>query len=297
MSDPLVAPLLASPATVAAARIVRNRLDAATAAAARLADRSDVDALHDFRVALRRLRSDLRAYRPWLGRAASRKVRSALRDLGRTTNAGRDAEVQADWLAAADRELPDHARAGAARLAARLRKRRAPHASELRAALQSSTDKILKRLEFHEDTGPAFAAVYEALLAEHAAAAAARLAAVTRADQVEEAHEARIALKRLRYLLEPLVDELPHAVPRLETVKELQDLLGELHDAHVLDETLADAKASRATPRSTLTALAAANTKRRDAVFTALERRWLGGAATSFFEQIRRLAARPLTEK
>ena len=297
MNDPQVTPLLASAATVAAARIVRDRLDAAMLAAERLADVSDADALHDFRVALRRLRSALRAYRPWLGRAASRKVRSALRDLGRATNAGRDAEVQADWLSAEQRELPDHARAGAARLAARLRKRRVPRASELRAALQSPADKILKRLEFQEDARSPFSAVYEALLGEHAATAAARLAAVTRADQVEEAHEARIAVKRLRYLLEPLVDELPQAVPLLETVKELQDLLGELHDAHVLDETLADAKASRATPRATLAALAAANTKRRDHVFAELERRWLGGVATSFFEQIRRLAARPLTQK
>lgn len=297
MNDSHDAPLLASTTAVAAAHIVRDRLEAAAVAAERLANVSDAEALHDFRVALRRLRSALRAYRPWLGRAASRKVRSALRDLGRATNAGRDAEVQADWLTAEDRELPDHARAGAARLAARLRKRRAPHANELRAALQSAADKMLKRLEFEEDTSPAFAAVYEALLGEHAGVAAARLAAVTRADQVEEAHEARIALKRLRYLLEPLIDELPQAVPLLKTVKELQDLLGELHDAHVLDETLADAKASRATQRATLAALAAANTERRDAVFSELQCRWLGGAATSFFEQIRRLAARPLTEK
>jgi CHAD domain-containing protein len=293
MNDPRIAPLLASAATVAATRIVRDRLDAATHAAERLADASDADALHDFRVALRRLRSALRAYRPWLGRAASRKVRSALRDLGRATNAGRDAEVQAEWLAAQARELPDHARAGAAKLAERLQKRRLPRAGELRAALQSSADKILERLEFQENASPAFSAVYEALLGEHAAVAAARLAAVGRADQVEEAHEARIALKRLRYLLEPLADELPLAAPLLETVKELQDLLGELHDAHVLDETLVNAKASRATPRAALAALAAANATRRDAVFAELERRWLGGAATSFFEQIRRLAARP----
>jgi len=292
MSDRRVPPLLAGKATDSAARIAGDRLQAATLAAERLDDPGDIESLHDFRVALRRLRSDLRAYRPWLGRAASRKIRSALRDLGRATNAGRDAEVQADWLSTADRELPDPVRAGAAGLDARLRKRRAPRAGDLRAALQSPADKLLKRLEFPGGPSPAFAVVYEALLAEHAAAAAARLAAVTHAEQIEEAHEARIAVKRLRYLLEPLVDEIPHAPPLLETVKELQDLLGELHDAHVLDETLADAKASRGLPRSTLAAPAAANQERRDAVFAQLQCRWLDGAATSFFEQIRRLAAR-----
>jgi len=292
MSDRPDSPLLSRSTTSAAARIVRDRLDAALAASGRLADVGDREALHDFRVALRRLRSALRAYRPWLGRAASRKVRSALRDLGRATNAGRDAEVQAAWLASTERELDDEERSAAARLAARLRKRRAVRARELRAVLEPVADKILKRLDFAGDEGPPFATVYETLLAEHAAAAAARLAAVARADQVEEAHEARIAVKRLRYLLEPLVAERPKAAALLETIKDLQDLLGELHDAHVLEETLAATRPSRATPRVTLAALAADNTKRRDAVFAKLEQRWTAGRAFSFFERIRRLAAR-----
>ena len=54
----------------------------------------DREALHDFRVAVRRLRSVLRAYRRWLGRAAARKARRRFRSLAATTNDGRDAEVQ-----------------------------------------------------------------------------------------------------------------------------------------------------------------------------------------------------------
>jgi CHAD domain-containing protein len=292
MTDSHPTALLSSAANVAVTRIVRDRLDVGLAAADRLADAVDPDSLHDFRVALRRLRSALRAYRPWLGRAASRKLRSALRDLSRATNRGRDAEVQADWLESQERDLPDDARAGTAKLVARLRKHRTLPARELQAEFRITADKISNRLEFQDGVSAGFAAVYEVLLAQHAADAAACLATVTNADQVEEAHEARIAVKRLRYLLEPLAEEFRQAPPLLERVKQLQDLLGELHDSHVLDDTLADAAAARRLSRRAYAALAAENAKRRAAVFANLEQRWLGGAATSFFEQIRRLAAR-----
>jgi CHAD domain-containing protein len=291
MTHPRPPALLDHPAAVAAARIARDRIETATRELERLADPEDAEALHDFRVSVRRLRSTLRAYRPWLGRAASRKVRSALRDLGRATNAGRDAEVQAQWLASSDRRLSERERVAAAKLAERLRKRPSIRVGDLQVALYETMDKILKRLDFSEEKGPAFRVVYAPLLAEHAAAAAARLAAISSSEQFEEAHEARIAVKRLRYLLEPLAMEVRDAPALLDHIKVLQDLLGELHDSHVLDETLADAQAARRSSKATLAALAAQNADRRAAIFTQLRRRWLGAAPTSFFEQIRRLVA------
>ena len=65
---------------------------------ARLGDQLDQEALHDFRVGIRRLRS---AFGP-IGR--SWRVASAARcaggctNLARATNDGRDVEVQLDWL-------------------------------------------------------------------------------------------------------------------------------------------------------------------------------------------------------
>ena len=58
--------LLTTPAPGAARRIAVNLLDAASAARERLTDADDAEALHDFRVAMRRLRSTLRAYQPQL---------------------------------------------------------------------------------------------------------------------------------------------------------------------------------------------------------------------------------------
>ena len=53
--------------------------------------------------------------------------------------------------------------------------------------------------------------------------------------EVEALHDMRIAAKRLRYVLE-VTGELfgPYAVAATKRTKELQDLLGELHDCDVL---------------------------------------------------------------
>jgi CHAD domain-containing protein len=70
--------LLLRPAGEAAHRIARAFLDDAAAAAARLADAADAEALHDFRVAIRRLRVTVRTY-PALRASVSKKLRRRLR--------------------------------------------------------------------------------------------------------------------------------------------------------------------------------------------------------------------------
>ena len=78
--------LLARPAEETARRLALELLDATEAAAARLGDLEDHEALHDFRVALRRLRSTLAAYRPLLGKADSKAVRKRLRRVAKWTS-------------------------------------------------------------------------------------------------------------------------------------------------------------------------------------------------------------------
>ena len=54
-------------------------------------------------------------------------------------------------------------------------------------------------------------------------------------DRVEELHDMRIAAKRLRYVLEVTGDLFgPYAEKAGKRTKELQDLLGEVHDCDVL---------------------------------------------------------------
>ncbi len=59
--------------------------------------------------------------------------------------------------------------------------------------------------------------------------------AVLRPEEVEQLHDMRIAAKRLRYVLEVCAEPCfgPYARTAARRVKELQDLLGEIHDCDV----------------------------------------------------------------
>ena len=70
----------------------------------------------------------------------------------------------------------------------------------------------------------------------------------------EPLHEARIAAKRLRYLLEAAREVDPLVPSALQALKAIQDLLGEFHDAEVLGE-LASRQFRRRVKRSTLAAV------------------------------------------
>ena len=135
--------LLERPVVETVAALVDRCLSQAGRAVRKVGRPGNPEALHDFRVALRRCRGVLRAYRPWLGKAAGKRVRSELRRLMRQTNRGRDAEVQIVWLEAARPSLRRSERAGLNYLLERLRRppacrprrrRRCRGAQPLRAA-------------------------------------------------------------------------------------------------------------------------------------------------------------------
>lgn len=230
---------------VALARIAEVDL-----AAARLAGGDDGEALHDFRVGLRRLRTSLRSFRPWLEGGPKRKHERAVGDLARTTNAARDAEVQLAWLTAQRERIPAEKRTGLEWLVASYERRRLA-GQDLLERLErwrALSQALRERLRAYRRTvrplsvepiGRALAG----LLRKELAAFRQALAAVAGPDDVKNAHRARIRAKRLRYLLEPLrgYEELG-AREAVRTLKDLQDVLGELHDAHVL---LSDAAAAR----------------------------------------------------
>src|SRR5439155_122955 len=97
--------LLTRPAPAAAALVGLALLDEAREGCGRLATLDDAEALHDFRVALRRLRSVLRSFRSELGDAVPKKLQRQLRDVTRATGAARDAEVQLGWVRSHRAEL------------------------------------------------------------------------------------------------------------------------------------------------------------------------------------------------
>jgi CHAD domain-containing protein len=290
----------------AVARIAGNYLAAAAKGAARLENPEDPKALHAFRVAVRRLRSLLRLYEPWIGRAAGGKVSRGLRELTRSTNAARDLEVQQSWLAGRLEMLARSERAGAQWLARRLRDRgrRASRASS--ANVHEDLSRVAKRLrnrleEAAGDDSASYKAAIAGLAQSEAAKLRARMALVAGADDTEGIHRARVQSKRLRYLVEPLRKDVPEARVAVRAMRKLQNLLGELHDRHVLEDMLAHylevaatekahrlhalavagdrgplAREQRRDESQGLLALSARARGERDRLFAALERQWLG---------------------
>src|SRR4051812_47877651 len=110
MSRRLTPPLLARPAAHAARVIASEQLThVGVQLDAFLADESL--GFHDLRVALRRLRTWVRAFQPELEDTLRKKARRALRKLAHATNAPRDAESTLEWIAS-QTELAPRERAG-----------------------------------------------------------------------------------------------------------------------------------------------------------------------------------------
>jgi CHAD domain-containing protein/CYTH domain-containing protein len=295
------------------ARIVAlGLLSDANAAADVLATGDGDEPLHDFRVALRRLRSALRTFRPWLAGSVRRKDEKKLKRIARSTNEARDAEVQLAWLASQARavasarlrvgydlalgwfEARAHRGDQPARVAERYRRQG--------ARLERKLGTYERNVSACEDGGTSFGGVLASLVADQVAVLSKRIDDIRGPSDEETVHRARIEGKRLRYLLEPLRGyPAADASAVVGHLKRLQDVLGDLHDAHVLSgelrSILADAAAERArqlhaavyeqgasdgavrdslraSPRPGLLAIVRLVRERRDALFAQLEREW-----------------------
>jgi CHAD domain-containing protein len=320
--------LLTRPAAQAARLIALGFLDDATEALTRLDQGDDGDALHDFRVASRRLRSTLRAYKRLLRGSVRKRQRRQLGDLARATNPGRDAEVQLGWLRGQVERLTPRERTGLrwleARLDERVKEEYARVDSRIRRDFIKVSQRLRRRLAVYQqevrtggETPPTLGSVAADELRRDAAELASKLEAVTTPEEAKTAHAARIAAKRVRYLLEPIAPHLgesggPALVRRLKGV---QDRFGELADSHQFEEGLAAALAEAAgerarrtlaqslepgdgaggaaaargrDPRSGIIAVAKLVRARRNAVFSRIHD-WLGGGGAE--ELIREIEA------
>lgn len=329
------ADLLARPAAEATRIIALGYLEDAARAATRLEDPEDEEALHDFRVALRRLRSTLRAYRPQLRESARRGSRDRLGSIADTTNRSRDADVALAWLRPLASDLTSRERVGLRELIERIERRRedvyGKTVDRVRRSFAKAAKRLRKRLgEYRQtvqtaaaDEAPAsFTVIAAAAITEHAADLGRRLEEVRSPDQFDEVHAARIAAKRLRYVLEPLGERIPDGAALVRQLQELQDLLGGLCDTRVLaaevetavtaaggtrarrlfDLALADVDAAERrraarvnNERPGLLAVARRLRARRAALFTRLRTPWLRAAGAEFLRDVES-AARVLAQ-
>jgi CHAD domain-containing protein len=304
--------LLSRPAVEVARVIALGYLAQAVKARPRLDDPGDPEGLHDFRVALRRLRSCLRAFRPELESTLGRRLRRRLRRLADATGERRDLQVHLAWVEEQLAALEPGERAAALDLIGWMGEREQDASDRLNRTVRERFPRLRRRLERRLAFYPVPVSRHGAAPLESAGAAVERalvtmgdelagaLAQVHAAGDDQEAHLARIAAKRLRYLLEPFADELPEAARLIARLKSLQDALGDLHDTHVfageLGEMCSEAgrgKGDDAPPAAPggFPALTERLIQRGEAAFTWFEGEWLKRGSGDFFRSVE-LAAR-----
>jgi CHAD domain-containing protein len=199
--------------------------------------------LHDFRVALRRLRSTLRAWYP--GHPLPQKPRRRLKKLSRLGGKVRDLELKLAELEELCKDHEEMTTTAAVSLVATLEPEHMRLQRKFHRRLCHRLPKISRALQqglLAEPTttqdGLAASAALREMVRQQWESTAAALNAISDADQVGEAHRGRIAAKRLRYLLEPLAAASKDAAKAVQQLTRLQDHLGDLHDAHLLHHSL-----------------------------------------------------------
>jgi CHAD domain-containing protein len=282
--------------------VARARLRRVVDAAQALDPPPAEDALHDFRVALRRLRTWLAAFEPELGDTVTRGSVRGLRRLARRTGKARDLEVALGWLAAPTARLGPLAATAARALAAELqvehgraldRARQAVH--EDLPALRRKLDKQLRRYEVRvpaeaEGEDRTMAVAVGRLLDAAGRQLRAALEDLASPEQGAEAHQARLDVKRLRYLVESLAGTRADAGRIAARLATLQDALGRFHDRQVLlDRVSAEILAQG--PRRPLTALHAALVRAAAREFRSAHRVAIGRTFRSALAGVDRTAA------
>ena len=312
----LPADLLGRPAAQSVRLIALGYLEDAANAFERTGNPDDAMALHDFRVALRRLRTTLRAYRPLLDDSVRGKPHKRLGKIAEGTNRVREAEVALEWLRPLVTGMTAGQRVGLHWLIERIDTRRAKdlerYLADTRASFTQAMRKLHKGLVAYRQTvqtepsinDESFAAVLRTAAVEQARELDQLLGEIHQTED-EAAHRARIAAKRLRYVVEPVRGTLAGGGELISRLKTIQDLLGELHDLQelektvrtavgtaaaeraeqLLDVTLAEPAPAGPRPRrrgrqSGLVAIAKRIRIREADLFAALQRDWLGNKRT-----------------
>lgn len=242
-----VTPLLALPVTRAAAIIAAVQQDKVREAHVRLSQHPDSEALHDFRVGLRQLRSTLSAY-PEAFTSLPKKFYKRLRMMARDTNHARDSEVQLEWLRRIERQVGGEGRLGHRWLVRQLELLTAKAYRKLRldvlddfTYLEQQMREALEHseaLDHSADAGPNLGYVCSNHLNELVSEYTFHLRHIETREDEDQVHEARICGKRIRYLLTPVRGELKGCESVIRRLQRLQDLLGEYHDAQVTGELL-----------------------------------------------------------
>jgi CHAD domain len=240
----------------------------------------------------------------------TKKMHQRLRKLMLATNAGRDTEVHLTWLQQQGGRLTAEDMPGLFWLIGRLEGRKHetldPATAEVGRRYGKAATKLRQRLatlrvEIGTGSGKkplTFGPVTGELIQQQATQIGDDLDQLRDAANEKEAHRVRIGIKRLRYLLEPIARRAPRVRGLITRLKEAQDLLGELHDMHVISEEIASSLATlsgsnpdRLSESETgLRALQRLAREQAAEAFGSFDSLWGGGRASQFLSRVDEVA-------
>jgi CHAD domain-containing protein len=202
---------------------------------------SDVDAVHDLRVAIRRCRSVAAVMEEVDPHASWGEMRKYPRKLFRALGELRDTQVLEEWIGI----LSTEGDAIRERLLAEFAKREKELSAEADRVLEKfdpkAWNKYKRALQRHSRLVPPDSMAAECLALKRLEAAKELHARALRTMKPEAWHELRIGVKKFRYTVESLLPARYEAWG--EDLKRVQDLLGEVHDLSVLAEKIEQAVA------------------------------------------------------
>lgn len=238
IAEPEAKPTADEPISKAGRRIIKKQFEKFLACQEAVRADRDEEAVHDMRVAARRMRSAFRLLRPY-ARKALKGLRKPLRDVAQQLGAVRDLDVLIKNARAYAEPLPPERQSAFERLIADWYERRQEAQRDVVSSLdakryrawQARMNDFLRAKA--DETGPRLCDEAPPLIWQQYAEVRRYESRVGDAS-LATLHELRIQCKRLRYTLEFFSDVLGDSTPRLiEALVAVQDQLGELHDADV----------------------------------------------------------------
>jgi CHAD domain-containing protein len=225
--------------------------DALADAEPRVLGNKDTEAVHDLRVALRRLRTLLKLARPVFGAFHTDAVRQAFRDLQASTGDLRDEEALAETLDGLKLEDAPLALWRSRRLVRDRRLRRGLVTRLRKGELANARAMLhaLLTLPVRPDRDAALAKFARRVVQKARRGVEARRDAGP--DDVIGLHDLRIAYKKLRYAVEIFSEALPVDLAAMaEPAARFQKRLGDIHDLDVAKVALARARGLEVPTRS-----------------------------------------------
>ena len=203
---------------------------------------ADMDAVHDMRVASRRLRESMRLLAPLYPPAAFSAWYKRVRRVTRALGPVRDSDVFIDAFSRLNRSLDAGGQRAVAFLVGFRMGQRVRELELLQSALtgldlaesRRSFAKLVRAPKGGADTHRPLSAFAHAAVAERIAAVYALMPSALVEANMESQHELRITFKRLRYAVEVFAPCYGDDFDSLhDTLTAFQDELGDMHDLHV----------------------------------------------------------------